>query len=109
MIRWKVNNVAFGRSDCRSLIAKLDNSHFWFYVPAQLTTSSFQNIIRELAECYHAREVELKYLYEGGVPCEKCLVEVLKLDGRYVFRNELPVLSGRRQFITYTESYIFER
>lgn len=108
-IKWTMNDVTFNRSNYRPLIARFDNSKCWLSLAACTTTSGFRSEIRQLATEYGAKTVELKYMYdEEDRQTETAVVDFLKLDSGYIFRNELNVPSGtRRQFVKYSPEEIF--
>jgi hypothetical protein len=110
MIKWKMNDVTFNRGNYRPLIAHFDNSKCWLALAAMTTTTGFRSEIRQLASEYGAKIIELKYMYdEEDRQTETEVIDFLKLDTGYIFRNELKVPAGtRRQFIKYSPDEIFQ-
>lgn len=111
-LKWTLNDVSFHRSNYRPLIAHFDNSKRWLAYAACTTTSGFRSIIRQLANEYGAKTVELKYMYDeedNQTEADKNIVGFLDLPSGFIFRNELNVPSGTpRQFINYSPEEIFD-
>lgn len=114
-LKWTINGITFNRNNYRPVLARFDNTKCWLSLDTCTTTSGFRASIRELANAYDAKTVELKYFYDDNDnQTETNVVDFMKLYSEeldkyyYIFRNELRVPSGtRRQFINYTENQIF--
>lgn len=108
-MKWINNDVTFSRGNHRPIIAKLDNARCWLSYHACTTASGFKNIIRQLAQEYGAKSIEVKYLYDDdGRPTETNIVTFLERDSNYIFRNEVAVKEGQqRRYITYSLEDVF--
>ena len=110
-IKWVINDgISFNRGNWDMLIAKFDNSKKWLMPSALCTASTFRAEIRQLAQDFGAKVVEVKKLFQEGKPVEKRqdVVDFLKLSSGYIFRIEKSVPEGaRREFIEFTPDEIF--
>ena len=109
-IRWITNDVSFNRGNWEILIAKFDNSRKWLMPSALCTAANFKAEIRQLAQDFGAKVVEVKKLYENENPVEKRqdVVDFLKLSSGYIFRIEKRVPDGaKREFTEFTPDEIF--
>lgn len=111
-MKWIKNDVTFRRGNHHPLIARLDDSPFWLGFCACMTTQTFREDIRRLAQNFGCATIEVKYHWNAdgeATEPEDSIVGVLNLgNGEYLFRQELPVPEGaKRKFREFTAEQIF--
>lgn len=113
MIKWTNRNVSFHRGNCRCVIAKFDNSNYWFDVHFSCWTGLQRDIFKEVGTLYGSTTCEIKYMLdddsiEFSEPVNN-IITIVQLDSGFRFRQELDVPEGTlRQFKYFKPEDIFK-
>lgn len=104
------SNVVFDRRNYTPCIFKFDNSKIWFEPDANCTTQSIRALARKLGQAYGAKEITIKYLWDGDKTTEprENIVDFYCYAGKYHFQIPLPVQEGeQRKFKNFEDSELF--
>lgn len=104
------SNVEFERGNYRECIFKFDNSKVWFRSNAYCTAQGIRALARKLGQAYGAKEITIKYLWNGDKPTEprENVVDFYSYAGEYYFQIPLPVQEWeRREFKEFEDSELF--
>lgn len=105
------SNIQFNRGNYELCIFKFDNSEVWFEPDAICTTWAVRALARKLGQAYGAKEVTIKYLWDGNKSAEprENIVDFYSYCGKYHFQIPLPVQDGeRRKFKSFDDHELFE-
>lgn len=104
------SNVQFNRGNYEPCIFKFDNSKVWFMFDAICSTQTVRTEARKLGQAYGAKEVTIKYLFDGNKNTEAraVVVNFFRHTGKYRFYIPLPVQNGKpREFKDFSDSELF--
>lgn len=104
------SNVVFDRANGAPCIFKFDNSRVWFMFDAMCNTQTMRTEARKLGQAYGAKEVRIKYLWDGKNNTEPRanIVDFFRYAGEYSFYIPLPVQNGKpREFKKFEDSELF--
>jgi hypothetical protein len=104
------SNVEFNCGNHALCIFKFDNSRVWFMFDALCSTQTVRTEARKLGQAYGAKEVTIKYLWDGGKGTEprENVVDFYCYAGKYYFR--IPLLAQgweRCEFKNFEDSELF--
>lgn len=106
-MKWNKNNVTTERGNWRPLIAKFNNSDFWFTTDYMGWTGSYIATFRRIGKLIGATNIEVKYMYDDKdeiVESAKNIIQVVEFyDGSVKFRQELDVPAGSKREFKYYE------
>lgn len=85
MLQWKTHDVKFA-GECRTCLARLDYGQKWIVSDVNMTTRTFRDFIRRLAQYASAQSIEVKYMYDGEQQTEQDTV-LLRLENYREQRN----------------------
>lgn len=104
------SNVQFNRTNAAPCIFKFDNSRVWFMFDAICNVQTMKSEARKLGQAYGAKEVTVKYLWDGNKNTEPRanVVDFFRHAGNYRFYIPLPVQNGKqREFKNFDASELF--
>lgn len=104
------SNVQFDRGNHEPCIFKFDNSKMWFMFDAVCSTQTVRTEARKLGQVYGAKEITIKYLWDGYKMTEsrEKFVNFSRYDGKYNFYIPMPVQVGEmREFKNFDDSELF--
>ena len=78
VLRWEIHDVKF-TGERRTCLARLDYGQKWIVSDVNMTTRTFRDFIRRLAQYASAQSIEVKYMYDGEQQTEQDTV-LLRLE-----------------------------
>ena len=91
MLRWETHDVKFA-GECRTCLARLDYGQKWIVSDVNMTTRTFRDFMRRLAQYANAQRVEVKYMCDGVQRTDTallCLRSYREAQNSYNFRRLL--------------------
>ena len=91
MLRWEIHDVKF-TGERRTCLARLDYGQKWIVSDVNMTTRTFRDFMRRLAQYANAQRVEVKYMCDGVQRTDTallCLRSYRETQNGYNFRRLL--------------------
>ena len=91
MLRWETHDVKFA-GERRTCLALLDYGQKWIVSDVNMTTRTFRDFMRRLAQYANAQRVEVKYMCDGVQRTDTallCLRSYREAQNGYNFRRLL--------------------
>ena len=91
VLRWETHDVKFA-GERRTCLARLDYGQKWIVTDVNMTTRTFRDFMRRLAQYANAQRVEVKYMCDGVQRTDTallCLRSYREAQNGYNFRRLL--------------------